>query len=206
MYIAIYTLFIHNLRIIRKMDVTTFLQAQSREYQRHASHTAELRATLEQQLNMEMYKTIPREYQPKQLKASKTSLTEEFTKEYNQLFFKHLEKVITSNQIELQLHTSALTRIIVQTEVHLSKSQLPSTEISSLYKKFLLDNHIEDRIAIPELQIKLQDESSAPITSIKPKKKRRQKRKCPSPAPEPSKHTKQDHFLFVGSQEIRTPP
>ena len=41
---------------------------------------------------MEMYKTIPREYQPKQLKASNTSLTEEFAKEYNQLFFKHLEK------------------------------------------------------------------------------------------------------------------
>ena len=55
------------------MDVTTFLQAQTREYQRHASHAAELRATLEQ-LNMEMYKTIPREYQPKQLKARPLSL------------------------------------------------------------------------------------------------------------------------------------
>lgn len=86
------------------MDETTFLQTQSLEYQRHASHATELRATLEQQLNMEMYKTIPREYQPKQLKVNKTSLTEEFTKKYNQLFFKHLEKVITSNQIELQLH------------------------------------------------------------------------------------------------------
>ena len=141
------------------MDVTTFLQAQSVEYQRHASHATELRATLDQQLNMEMYKTIPREYQPKQLKASNTSLTEEFAKEYNQLFFKHLEKIITSNQIELQLHTSALTSIIVQTEMYLSKSLLPSTEITSLYRKFLLDNYIEDRIAIPELQIKLQEES-----------------------------------------------
>jgi hypothetical protein len=155
---------------------------------------------------MEMYKTIPREYQPKQLKASKTSLAEEFMKEYNQLFFKHLEKVVTNNQIELQLHTSALTSIIVQTDVHLSKSQLPATEITSLYRKFLLDDHIEDRIAIPELQIKLQEESKDPATSAKPKKKRRQKRKCPTPAPGPSKHTKQDHFLCLGPQETRTPP
>ena len=188
------------------MDETTFLQTQSLEYQRHASHATELRATLEQQLNMEMYKTIPREYQPKQLKVNKTSLTEEFTKKYNQLFFKHLEKVITSNQIELQLHTSALTSIIVQTEIYLSKSQLPATEITSLYQKFLLNNHIEDRIAIPELQIKLQEESNAPATSVKPKKKRRQKRKCPTPAPEPSKHMKQDHFLSSGPQKIWTPP
>ena len=33
------------------MDVTTFLQAQSVEYQHHASHATELRATLEQQFN-----------------------------------------------------------------------------------------------------------------------------------------------------------
>ena len=67
-----------------------------------------------------MYQTIPREYQPKQLKASSASLTEEFVKECNKMFFKHLQKVITNNQIELQLHTSALTSIIVQTEVYLS--------------------------------------------------------------------------------------
>lgn len=190
------------------MDVTTFLQMQSAEYHRHASHATELRATLEQQLNMDMYKTIPREYQPKQLKVSNTSLTDKFAIEYNQLFFKHLEKVITSNQIELQLHTSALTSIIVQTEVYLSKSQLPSIEITSLYQRFLLDNHIENRIAIPELQIKLcvEEDSNTPTGSVKPKKRRRQKRKCPTPAPETTKHTKQDNFLSLGPQETRTPP
>ena len=159
------------------MNVTTFLQTQSAEYHHHTSHTTESKGILEQQLNMEMYKTIPREYQPKQLKVSNTSLANKFAKEYNQLFFKYLEKIITSNQIELQLHTPVLTSIIVQTEVYLSKSQLPSTKITSLYQKFLLDNHIEDRIAIPELQIKLQEKNNTPMSSIKPRKRRRQKRK-----------------------------
>ena len=188
------------------MDVSTFLQMQSSEYQRHASRVTELTATLEQQLSMEMYKNIPKDYQPKQLKASNTSLTKEFTMEYSKLFFKHLQKVITNNQIELQLRKSTLTCIIAQTEVYLSMLPLPTSDITNHYHKFLLDNQILDRIAIPELQVKLQEETDTPMTNTQPKKRRRQKRKCPTLPPDPIKQPKQDNFLAQSPQETRMPP
>lgn len=183
------------------MDAITFLQTQSTDYQQHLSQVTELTATLKLQHNMETLKTIPKKYQPRHLKASDASLTEEFRKEYSELFFKHLKKVITNNQIALQLHTSALTSIIVQTEGYLSKSPLPSAEI--LYHKFLRENHINGRTPIPELQRKLQ--GTAPTLSTQPKR-RRQKRKCPTPAPPATKHRSQDqdHFLSVGPEEIPT--
>ena len=143
------------------------------------------------QHNMETFKTIPKEYQPRHLMANDLSLTEEFTKEYSELFFKHLKKVMTNNQIALQLHTSALTSIIIQTEVYLSKSPLPS--VKNLYHKFLTDKHINCRTPITELQRKLQGNTPTNSTQLK---RRRQKRKCPTPAPPTTKHSSQDEDRF----------
>ena len=103
------------------MDPTTFLQNQSMEYQHHLLKIRELTATL----TIQSYKTIPKEYVPLTLKTSNPSLTEEFNSQYNQLFFQHLDKVITNNQIKVELHKSS---IIVQTEAQLSKSPLPQKQ------------------------------------------------------------------------------
>ena len=193
------------------MNIDTFLHEQTVEYQSHVSHIKELSSTLEQQQNMEVFNTIPKEYQPhKLLNVSSISLTEAFKKEYNELFLKHLRKVITNNQIELQLHKSALTSIIVQTELHLSKLPSPSMQVTSLYHKFVQDNKIEDRIAIPELQRKLQDDTPASntlaVSNVQPKRRRRQKRKCPISIPNPTKHKREDHFLFPGPYVTPTLP
>ena len=144
-------------------------QEQTAEYQYHVSHIEELSDTIEHQQNMEVFNTIPKEYKPpKQLKPA----DEEFTKEYNTLFFRHLHK----NRIELQLHTSALTSINVQRERYLSKLPLPSAQVTTLYHQFLSDNDIQDRVAIPELQVKLLEK--VPQSGVERKKRRRQKRKC----------------------------
>lgn len=103
------------------MEAITILQTQSIDYQRHLSLATQLTTTLQRQQNMETFKSIPKEHQPRHLKASDVSLIQEFKKEYSELFFKHLKKVITNNQIALQLHTPALTSIIIQTEKYLSK-------------------------------------------------------------------------------------
>lgn len=188
------------------MSVTTFLSSQSVEYQRHLSQVTTLTTTLTHQQNIQTYKTIPKRYRPTPLKASDPSLTQQFIQEYNELFFKHLEKVITNNQIKLELHKSALTSIIMQTELHISRlvSQ-PAHEKKALYDSFLLQNRIENRIPIPELQQCFKTDS--PKTSLpKPKRKRRQKRKCPIPIPEAVKHNKPNHLLLPRPQEAWTPP
>ena len=188
-----------------KMSTATYLQEQAAEYQCHVSHIKELSATIEQQQNMEVFNTIPKDYKPlKQLKTTSSSLNEEFTKEYNKLFFRHLHKVITKNQIELQLHSSALISIIVQTERYLSKLPLPAAQVTTLYHEFLNDNDIQDRVAIPELQVKLQEK--VPQSNAPPKKRRRPKRKCPAPTPDANKYTKEDHFLSQGSHVTQTNP
>ena len=55
-----------------EMETTIFLQAQSADYQHHAKQVMDLKSTLslENQLNMELYQSIPKEYQPKRLKTS----------------------------------------------------------------------------------------------------------------------------------------
>ena len=185
------------------MNATTFLSSQSAEYQHHLSLTNELTTTLNHQWSIQTYKSIPRRYQPTPLKASDPSLIEQFNKEYDELFFKYLKKVITNNEIKLELHKCTLTNIIVQTETHISKLPLPAEELQTLYNKFLTENHIENRIPIPELQKCF--ESDNPKINY-PKRKRRQKRKCPAPTPGAVKHNKPSHFLSPGPQEMWTPP
>ena len=186
------------------MDTDAFLHAQSIEYQRHLSQLTEIRTTLEHQLTIQSFKTIPKQYQPQNhLKTSNPTLTEEFMSDYSHLFFRHLEKV-TNNQIKVELHKAALTNIVIQTEVHLSKSSLTPEKTSVLYTKFCQDNDITERVPIPELQAKFQPIER--VTAKERRRKRGQKRKCTTPSPCSMKQTRQDHFLSPGLQQTQTPP
>ena len=190
-----------------KMDPTTFLQAQSNEYQCHLSQLKDITTTVEHQLTIQSHKSIPKQYKPLYLKTSDPSLTEEFISNYNLLFFRHLGKVITNNQIKLELHKSTLTSIIIQTEVYLSK--LPSTpeQITDLYNKFRQDNGIADRIPIPELQGKLKlTHGDTPQSITSKRRKRGQKRKCTTQPPPPTKQARQNHFLSPSFQQTQLPP
>ena len=187
------------------MDPATFLQAQSTEYQHHLMRVKELTATLEHQLIIQSYQTIPKEYLPVTLKTTNPSLTEEFISQYNQLFFQHLQKVITSNQTKIELHKSTLTSIIVQTEAQLSKSSLPQQQLRTLYTQFKQDNNIKDRIAIPELQTKLQV-TNEETPNKKPRRKRGPKRKSKVSHPQATKSARQSHFLSPCPQQTQAPP
>lgn len=185
------------------MDIATFLQNQSSEYKRHLVKVKELTATLEHQLSIQSYKTIPKEYAPLTLKTSNPTLTEKFNTQHNRLFFEHLEKVITSNQIKVELHKSTLTSIIVQTEAQLSKSPLPQEQIGQLYVQFKQDNNINNRIAIPELQTKLRSTNETLIK--KARRKRGQKRKCKIPHTQATKSARETHFLSPRPPQPQAP-
>lgn len=186
------------------MDTDAFLCAQSIEYQRILSRVTEIKTALEHQLTIQSFKTIPKQYQPQNhLKTSNPALTE-FMSEYSHLFFRHLDKVLTNNQIKVELHKAALNNIITQAEVHLSKSSLTPEQITTLYTNFCQSNDITERVPIPELQAKLQPMERD--VSKQKRRKRGKKRKCTTPSPRPAKEIRQDPFLAPDPQQTHTPP
>ena len=69
-------------------------------------------------------------------------LTADFEQKYEQLFFKHLDKIITSDNITLELTNAAIQSILAQTETYLASLQAPSQEVTQLYQTFLTSNHM----------------------------------------------------------------
>ena len=178
------------------MSHTAFLQAQSREYQNNATRLRELTVTLEHQQGIQASKVIPKQYQPKPLKTFDSSLMEEFSLQYKELFFKQLEKVVTNNTIKVKLLESMLASIITQTENYLSTLPLSTEETTILYNEFLSENKIEHHTPLPALQTKLQQKGVAithpPATHSK---RTRPKRKSTTPIPPSKKYSKPDPFL-----------
>lgn len=184
----------------------SFLQVQTKEYQGHAIRLMDLKSALEHQQTIQSNKVIPKQYQPKQLKTFDSALSQEFNQNYSALFFQQLDRVITSNTIKLKLTECAMTSIITQTELYLSRLTEPTQDICSLYDKFLSDCQISHHTPIPQLQAKVQQKrdlgTCTPSTSTK---RRRPKRKSTVPPPPPTKCTKQDHFLSPGQSHPQTP-
>lgn len=184
----------------------SFLEAQSKEYQACLEALKNVTATLDHQQNIQISRTIPKQYQPKLLKASKPTLMEEFRKNYNDLFFQQLEKAIASNIIEQSLLKSRLASILTQAEQYLSTLPLPPEDIKMLHNKLLLDNGIENHTPLPELQSKITQEQSLSTPPTVHHKRRRPKRKCQTQAPQANKQSKQDPFLCVSPPSPPLPP
>ena len=136
-------------------ELEVFVQRQTAEYQKHLAIIQDLEATVHHQQTLLDHKVIPSSYQPKALKTSSTTLQEEFNKKYETLFMEHLNKVLTSNVISLQMHKASLTSIILQIEKQLSISLLSKEKIKNIYHKFLSPNNIHQHTTMPELQRKL---------------------------------------------------
>lgn len=188
------------------MDSTTFLEAQSADYQHHLAQLETLTTVIKHQLSIQAHKSIPKKYlPPHHLFTHNTSLTEDFTSEYKQLFFKHLEKVITNNQIKAELHKAALTNVITRTELYLCKSTEKPEDLAALHAKFLKENNITDRNPIPELQAKFHSISSdAPKQTRRNRRRKRQNTVSP---PQPTKYARGNHhFLYLGPHQTQTPP
>lgn len=181
--------------------------AQSKEYQQTYISFKEVTLALEHQQNIAISRVIPKQYRPKQLKSFDTSLMKELDQEYGTLFFKQLGKVITNNTIKAKLFESRLNSIVAETEQYLSSLALQPEEIDTIYKKFLLENHIKNHVPNPCLQSKLQCANKTKTTHPPPlplRKRTRPKRKATALHPESEKHRKPNNFLFQGHQNLMT--
>ncbi|MCG8620912.1 MAG: hypothetical protein MJE68_02770 [Proteobacteria bacterium] len=101
---------------------------------------------------------FPRQFKPKVLNpvSRAISLQEKFEKEYGILFFNHLEKVITQNQVSKELEESVLQAIITHTMQHLSQLDKPIAEIQQFYYTFIHNNNIPDENIPVDLKTKIQ--------------------------------------------------
>ena len=46
------------------------------------------------------------------------TLTDDFTRKYEKMFFEHIERVITSDSISVEIAEAAISSILSQTETH----------------------------------------------------------------------------------------
>ena len=72
------------------------------------------------------------------------------------MFFEHIERVITSDSISMEIAEAAISSILSQTETHLSSTSMPPQLLTEIYHKFLADNHVTNHTPLPILQTKLQ--------------------------------------------------
>ena len=195
---------IFNMATNTEPELEVAMQSHTAEYQKHFAIIQDLEATVHNQQTLLDKKVIPNSYHPKTLKTNNTTLQEEF-KKYETLFMDHLNKVLTSNIISLQMHEATLTSIILQAEQELSTSPLPKEKIKQVYQKFLSVNNIHHHTTTPELQRKLVEESQPQTLSNR--KRRQQKRKCNIPHPQATKISKPSKpFLSKSPVQQHQPP
>ena len=118
--------------------------------------------------DMKMFHTIPRKFKPQKVMTTiqpNSTLTTDFEQKYERLFFEHLDKIITSDNITLELTNAAIQNIMAQTETYLASLQAPPQTVTQLYQTFLANNHITDREPLPILQKKLTTNSPTAATN-----------------------------------------
>ena len=196
------------------------LHALSQEYKTHLAQVKRLEHTLKQQQNMMIHKTIPKMYQPKVLTPinPNTSLTEDFNKEYRALFFKHLERVMTNNNIALEVKKARLTNILSQVDHYLLSCDETHDHIARLYDNFIMDNQIRRELPEKLKKVLPPGYTSPPITmdetntnppaqaSVSQHTQHDRKRKGKQKHPKAIKSPKCDPFLSLSSLDPSQPP
>lgn len=198
------------------------LHTLSQEYKTHLTQVNRLEHTLKQQQTMMLHKSIPKMYQPKVLTSVNpiASLTEDFNKEYRALFFKHLERVMTNNNIALEVKKARLTNIMTQVDHYLSSCGETPNHIAKLYDNFIMENQITREVpeelkkvlppgyTSPSVTV---DEASTtntptPASVSQQHTQCNRKRKSKKKHPKAVKAPKQDHFLSLGPLNPPQPP
>ena len=201
-----------------RMDSLKYLEQRSIEYQNHLANRNKLEKAIKFHQQIKITREIPRQFKPKILNpiSRAISLQEEFNKEYNELFFKHLDKVITQNQVSKEIEEGALRAIISQTAQELTQLDKPLEEIRHLYYTFIQNNSIPEEKIPAEVKAKLQwsnKETECTATShtsvvtpdtpiSSPSASRNKKRKCAS---QPTATKKQKHHFLETGQLIQQP-
>lgn len=211
MYIYIY---IVDHSYAHRMDSLKYLEQRSKEYQNHLASRNKLEKAIKFHQQIKITREIPRQFKPKipHPISRAISLQEEFNKEYDELFFKHLDKVITQNQVSREIEEGALQAIICQTAQELTQLDKPLEEVHHLYYTFIQNNSITEEKIPAEVKAKLQlsnKETEYTVTSStnivspdtpipSPSASRNKKRKCAS-QPAATKKRKR-HFLEKGQR------
>ena len=99
---------------------TSFWEEHSNQYQQHINKVKKLRSTLNFQHNIKNYKTNPKNYFPATFLETPcdnhSSLTTVFQHAYDDIFYKHLNEVLASNTIALELEQSRAKNVITHVE------------------------------------------------------------------------------------------
>ena len=190
----------------------------SQEYSSHLSRTKKIEHTLEQQQKMMTYKTIPKMYRPQVLTTVNPipSITESFNKEFETIFFKHLERVITNNELALEVEKAHLVSVLSQVDHHLTSHNLSPDQRAYIYSRFIQENHINREMpkklkeALPPEFVNPQKETRDPTSNShihQPSTSQhqiRQNRKRNRKQPKAKKYPK--HFLCQGPRNPPQPP
>lgn len=130
------------------------LKQNSTEYQQHLTTRNRIARALQYQNNIISFKTIPKRFLPStpEIVIPNTTLTNEFQTEYQQLFFQHLNKVITHNTITIGLENARLQEIITRTENQLSMLDAPTEVIAQLRHQFYTQNNILEALPVSHQQ------------------------------------------------------
>ena len=147
-------------------NIEAYLHKQTQLYQHVLRSTAELKQTIKHQNTIKQNQTIPKQHLPRPLKTFRTTpLNETFSKQYRELFFQHLDKILIHNETGLELQQTKLTNIITDTERQLSMSTESTDKIRQYYHQFLTINNITDHEALPTLKARLTTPKTTPIAS-----------------------------------------
>ena len=120
------------------------LKKYSSEYQQHLTIRNKSAKILQHQRNILHFKTIPKRYLPAtpEIVTANSILSNDFQTEYQELFFQHLNKIISHNTITLELENARLNKLIVRTETHLSSLQASAETTEQLRRHFYTQNNI----------------------------------------------------------------
>ena len=183
------------------------MHEQSQLYKKHKATCDKARQVIQYHKNIQAFKTIPKQYLPSknlQIVQPTTTLIREFQTKYEELFFDHLNHVITSNTITLELEEAKLRQIVLYTEKQLAESKEPSSVIADLHHLFITNNSIIGRTTYPALLQHITGVSTPPSTSMKasippqkPSKKRKHRRYTAHS--NPKKRQKQDPQMTLGA-------
>ena len=150
---------------------TEYIKEQSQQYQHHLQSRNKAKEILQYQHNIRTFKTIPKQFLPQkslQLLQPTTPLLADFHKQFQDLFFDHLNAVISSNTIALELEEALLRQIVLGTEKQLATSKEDKVTIARLYQQFTTDNNIQNHDIHPSLHQRIPEtlEIQTPITSL----------------------------------------
>ena len=152
------------------MNLSTFLREQGIKYQSHLLKQNKLSTTVHFQRNMQLYKSIPKQYLPPSGLDVPTndneSLLVEFTRAYEEIFFQHLDKVIIHNTISLELEESHLRNITTIVKKHLSHAGVPAELTTELLRVLFSKNKLSYHSIEPALQRILPNTTAADFSDL----------------------------------------